>query len=258
MVANLVFVSTDDLLKNIKLSKRKPVHLAIIMDGNGRWAKNFGQHRIFGHENGAESVKKIVEGCLEIGIPYLTLYTFSTENWNRPTQEVEMLMSLLISSLNNEMGELQKNKIRINSIGSPHNLPEDVVETLNQVTLTTQNNQNITVTLALNYGAKEELTNAMRQVAGKVKNNIISVESIDESTINKHLYTQNMPEVDLLIRTGGEKRLSNFLLWQLAYAELYFSEVLWPDFTKKELFKAIIDYQNRERRFGKTSEQIYE
>jgi undecaprenyl diphosphate synthase len=169
-----------------------------------------------------------------------------------------MLMSLLISSLNNEMGELQKNKIRINSIGSPHNLPEDVVETLNQVTLATQNNQNITVTLALNYGAKEELTNAMRQVAGKVKNNIISVESIDESTINKHLYTQNMPEVDLLIRTGGEKRLSNFLLWQLAYAELYFSEVLWPDFTKKELFKAIIDYQNRERRFGKTSEQIYE
>ena len=133
-----------------------------------------------------------------------------------------------------------------------------MVETLNQVTLATQNNQNITVTLALNYGAKEELTNAMRQVAGKVKNNIISVESIDESTINKHLYTQNMPEVDLLIRTGGEKRLSNFLLWQLAYAELYFSEVLWPDFTKKELFKAIIDYQNRERRFGKTSEQIYE
>ncbi len=258
MVANHVFVSIEELLENIKLSRRKPAHVAIIMDGNGRWAKSRGQHRIFGHENGAESVKKIVEGCLEIGIPYLTLFTFSTENWKRPTQEVEMLMSLLINSLNNELDELQKNKIRINSIGSTLNLPEDVVGTLNHVTQATRNNQNITVSLALNYGAKEELTNVLRQVAAKVKNNIISVENIDESTINEHLYTQNMPEVDLLIRTGGEKRLSNFLLWQLAYAELYFSEVLWPDFSKKELFKAIIDYQNRERRFGKTSEQIYE
>jgi undecaprenyl diphosphate synthase len=167
-------------------------------------------------------------------------------------------MSLLISSLNNELEELQKNKIRINSIGSTLNLPSDVIETLEKVSQSTKNNCNITVTLALNYGSKEELTGVLQQLAVKVKNNIISAENIDESTINKHLYTQNLPEVDLLIRTGGEKRLSNFLLWQLAYAELYFTDVLWPDFTKKELFEAIIDYQNRERRFGKTSEQIYE
>ncbi len=235
-----------------------PSHLAIIMDGNGRWAKQRGQHRVFGHESGAESVKKIVKGCLEVGIPYLTLYTFSTENWNRPQQEVDMLMSMLISSLENELEDLQRNKICIKNIGSSMNLPVDVLAALDNVTNLTQKNQNITVTLALNYGGKEELTQVMREVAVKVKNNIISVEKIDESTINKHLYTQNLPDVDLLIRTGGEKRLSNFLLWQLAYAELYFTDVLWPDFTKKELFKAIIDFQNRERRFGKTSEQIYE
>jgi undecaprenyl diphosphate synthase len=258
LVANRVFVSIDQQLAHIKEGNKLPKHLAIIMDGNGRWAKQQGQHRVFGHESGAESVKKIVEGCLELNIPYLTLYTFSTENWNRPIQEVEMLMSLLISSLNNELEELQKNKIRINSIGSTLNLPSDVIETLEKVSQSTKNNCNITVTLALNYGSKEELTGVLQQLAVKVKNNIISAENIDESTINKHLYTQNLPEVDLLIRTGGEKRLSNFLLWQLAYAELYFTDILWPDFTKKELFEAIIDYQNRERRFGKTSEQIYE
>lgn len=247
----------SDLQSQIN-SDKVPQHIAIIMDGNGRWAKQRGQHRVFGHESGAESVKKIVKGCLEVGIPYLTLYTFSTENWNRPQQEVDMLMSMLISSLENELEDLQRNKICIKNIGSSMNLPVDVLAALDNVTNLTQKNQNITVTLALNYGGKEELTQVMREVAVKVKNNIISVEKIDESTINKHLYTQNLPDVDLLIRTGGEKRLSNFLLWQLAYAELYFTDVLWPDFTKKELFKAIIDFQNRERRFGKTSEQIYE
>jgi undecaprenyl diphosphate synthase len=258
LVENHVFVTTDQLLGTIKSREAMPSHLAIIMDGNGRWAKQRGQHRVFGHESGAESVKKIVKGCLEVGIPYLTLYTFSTENWNRPQQEVDMLMSLLISSLENELEDLQRNKICIKNIGSSMNLPVDVLAALDNVTNLTQKNQNITVTLALNYGGKEELTQVMREVAVKVKNNIISVEKIDESTINKHLYTQNLPDVDLLIRTGGEKRLSNFLLWQSAYAELYFTDVLWPDFTKKELFKAIIDFQNRERRFGKTSEQIYE
>ena len=234
-----------------------PKHIAIIMDGNGRWAKEKGRLRVFGHENGTKSVRTTVECCAELGIKNLTLYAFSTENWNRPKLEVKTLMQLLISSLKKEMNTMQKNSIRLNAIGNLEHLPTRVREELLHVIDETKNNTLMTLTLALSYGSRDELVNATRQICEKVKNNIISVESIDEPLINQHLYTQNLPDVDLLIRTSGEKRISNFLLWQIAYAELYFTDVYWPDFTNENLYEAIINYQKRERRFGKTSEQLH-
>ncbi len=234
-----------------------PKHIAIIMDGNGRWAKEKGRLRVFGHENGTKSVRTTVECCAELGIKNLTLYAFSTENWNRPKLEVKTLMQLLISSLKKEMSTMQKNSIRLNAIGNLEHLPTRVRKELLHVIDETKNNSQMTLTLALSYGSRDELVNATKQICEKVKNNIISVESIDEPLINQHLYTQNLPDVDLLIRTSGEKRISNFLLWQIAYAELYFTDVYWPDFTNENLYEAIINYQKRERRFGKTSEQLH-
>ncbi|HMI06468.1 MAG TPA: isoprenyl transferase [Flavobacterium sp.] len=233
-----------------------PKHLAIIMDGNGRWAKQQGMLRAFGHENGTKSVRATVETCAKLGIENLTLYAFSTENWNRPKLEVQTLMKLLISSLKNELKTLEKNDIRLNSIGNLEMLPKSAQKELLEVINKTKNNNRMTLTLALSYGSREEIVSAVRNISDKVKNNIISIDAIDESIINQHLYTQNLPDVDLLIRTSGEHRISNFLLWQIAYAELYFTDVLWPDFKDEDLYEAIISYQKRERRFGKTSEQI--
>lgn len=233
-----------------------PNHLAIIMDGNGRWAKQKGLIRALGHESGTKSVRQTVESCAKLGIKNLTLYAFSTENWNRPKLEVDILMNLLIKSLKNELETLQKNKIRLNSIGNISLLPKSAQKELLEVINKTKDNHHMTLTLALSYGAREELVSAIKKISDKVKNNIISSEDIDETIINQHLYTHNLPDVDLLIRTSGEHRISNFLLWQIAYAELYFTDVLWPDFTEENLYEAIISYQKRERRFGKTSEQI--
>ena len=233
-----------------------PKHLAIIMDGNGRWAKKQGFLRTFGHENGTKSVKLIVETCAKLGIENLTLYAFSTENWNRPKIEIDTLMKILINSLKRELKTLQKNNIKLCSIGNLDQLPTSVMPKLLNVIDKTKENSRMTLTLALSYGSREELITAVKNISNKVKNNIISIDEIDELIINEHLYTQNLPDVDLLIRTSGEHRVSNFLLWQIAYAELYFTDVLWPDFTEQDLYEAIISYQKRERRFGKTSEQI--
>ncbi|MFS4456468.1 isoprenyl transferase [Maribacter sp. 2304DJ31-5] len=233
-----------------------PEHLAIIMDGNGRWAKEKGKHRIFGHENGVKTVRTVVENCTKMGIKYLTLYTFSTENWNRPRIEVETLMRLLVSSLRKELKTFNKNNIRLNTIGDISALPKKAQRELSEVMEKTKENTAMTLTLALSYGSRQELQSAIKAIAFKVKNNIISPEKIDETIINNHLYTQNLPDVDLLIRTSGEHRISNFLLWQIAYAELYFIDVFWPDFSEHHLVEAIKNYQNRERRFGKTSEQL--
>jgi undecaprenyl diphosphate synthase len=240
-----------------KIDKNKiPTHLAIIMDGNGRWAKQRGLLRTIGHEGGTKSVKTTVENCAKLGISNLTLYAFSTENWNRPKLEVDTLMKLLISSLKKEVKTLQENNIKLNAIGNLTNLPAKVQKELNEVISKTSTNSRMTLTLALSYGSREELIQAVKKISEKVKNNIISNEAIDESIINQHLYTQDLPDVDLVIRTSGEHRISNFLLWQIAYAEFYFTDVLWPDFSEENLYEAIISYQNRERRFGKTSEQI--
>jgi undecaprenyl diphosphate synthase len=235
-----------------------PKHVAIIMDGNGRWAKQRGLLRAFGHENGTKSVRTIVETCAKLGIENLTLYAFSTENWNRPKLEVETLMKLLVSSLKKELKTLQDNNIRLNSIGNLELLPKTIQKELNLVIDKTKENNRMTLTLALSYGSREEIISVVKKLTDKVKNNIISTEAIDESIINEHLYTHNLPDVDLLIRTSGEHRISNFLLWQIAYAELFFTDVLWPDFTEEHLYEAIISYQKRERRFGKTSEQLNE
>jgi undecaprenyl diphosphate synthase len=237
-------------------SNNIPNHLAIIMDGNGRWAKQKGMLRAFGHENGTKSVKTTVETCAKLKIKNLTLYAFSTENWNRPKLEVDTLMKLLINSLRKEVATLLENNIKLNTIGNIDRLPKSAQKELNEVIEKTKNNNHMTLTLALSYGSREEILNAVKKIADKVKNNIISVDTIDESIINNHLYTHNLPDVDLVIRTSGEHRISNFLLWQIAYAEFYFTDVLWPDFSEENLYEAIISYQKRERRFGKTSEQI--
>jgi len=244
-----------NLLESIN-KQNLPKHLAIIMDGNGRWAKQKGLLRAIGHENGTKSVRITVESCAKLGIENLTLYAFSTENWNRPKLEVNTLMKLLVHSLKNELKTLQDNNIRLYSIGNIEKLPKSILKELNEVIDITKNNSRMTLTLALSYGSREELINVVKNVSDKVKNNIISVDSIDESIINQHLYTHNLPDVDLLIRTSGERRISNFMLWQICYAELYFSDVLWPDFKENDLYEAIVSYQKRERRFGKTSEQI--
>ena len=233
-----------------------PKHTAIIMDGNGRWAEQKGMPRIFGHQNGVTAVRKIVEAASKINIKYLTLFTFSLENWDRPTSEVDTLMGLLVQTLKDEFEDMFKNNIKLNAIGDLDSLPNEVREELYAIIESTKGNTGMTLTLALSYGGKQEIFKAVKEISEKVKNDIICLDNFDDSVINDHLYTCNLPDVDLLIRTSGEKRISNFLLWQIAYAELYFTNVYWPDFTEEDLEKAIVEYQNRERRFGKTSKQI--
>ena len=233
---------------------RIPSHVAIIMDGNGRWAKQRGHVRSFGHQAGAETVHVIAEEAARLGIKYLTLYTFSTENWNRPVDEVSALMALLMDSIEEET--FMKNNISFRIIGDTEKLPKDVLDRLNQCIQRTSSNTGMCLILALSYSSKWEITDAVKQIASKVKEGTLSVEDITDETIDQHLCTDFMPDPDLLIRTGGEIRLSNYLLWQCAYSELYFCDTFWPDFKEEELCKAICDFQKRERRFGKTSEQI--
>tara|TARA_B100000579_G_C22643682_1_gene762712 strand:+ start:200 stop:922 length:723 start_codon:yes stop_codon:yes gene_type:complete len=235
----------------VKKNYKIPQHVAIIMDGNGRWAKQLGKQRVFGHKNGTDSVRECIEGAAEVGINYVTLYVFSMENWKRPKFEVNALMQLLINSLEDEYPTLMKNDIKLLAIGDLNSLNTLSKQKLNDVILKTSNNKKLVLTLAISYGSKQELTQVVKNISEKVKNNIISKENIDEKIINQHLYTRNLPNVDLLIRTGGEFRISNFLLWQIAYAELYFSEKLWPDFRKEDFFNAIESYKKRDRRFGK-------
>lgn len=233
-----------------------PNHVAIIMDGNGRWAEQKGMPREFGHQNGVKSVKKIVEEASKHRVSYLTLFAFSIENWNRPNREVETLMRLLVESLRDEFEDLFNNNVRLNSIGDIKSLPNEVRHELAKIIDNTKDNSGMTLTLALSYGGKQEIFKAVKEISQKVKNEIICLDNFDDSIINDHLYTKNLPDVDLLIRTSGEQRISNFLLWQIAYAELYFTETYWPDFSEEDFKYAIIEYQKRERRFGKTTKQL--
>ena len=236
--------------------KNIPKHIAVIMDGNGRWARKKGKNRLFGHQNGVKALKKLIEESARLNISYLTLFAFSTENWKRPKKEISTIMRLIVLVLKKELKTMMDNKIKLETIGDLEKLPENVKTNLIKTVNKTKNNNKLTLTVAINYGGKEDISNAFKLLLEKVKNNIISPKKIDELIINNHLYTRNLPDVDLLIRTSGEQRISNFLLWKIAYAELYFSNVLWPDFNEKCLHDAIINYQNRERRFGKTSDQI--
>lgn len=233
-----------------------PQHVAVIMDGNGRWAKNQGKFRVFGHESGVLSVKDIVEGCVDIGVKYLTVYAFSTENWNRPIEEVNALMELLISTINQETETLSKNNIRLNAIGDISSLPSKCISDLNSAMEKTAHNDKCTLTLALSYSARWEIMEAAKKIALNVKNGELLVDDITEDEFSSALTTNALPDPELMIRTSGECRISNFLLWQIAYTELYFTDTLWPDFRRENLFEAIVDYQKRERRFGKTSEQL--
>ncbi len=242
-------------MKKELLKYHIPNHVAIIMDGNGRWAKKIGKKRVFGHESGTRSVKDCIEGCIEIGIKNVTLYVFSMENWKRPRFEVNSLMKLLVNSLEAEKSNLMENRVKLNAIGSLNNLNKVCYNKLKEVIDQTSINDQLTLTLAVSYGSKQEIGRAIKKISYKVKNNLISYQKIDEKIINDHLYTRNLPPVDLLIRTGGEFRLSNFLLWQVAYAELYFTEILWPDFRKNDFFDAIYSFQKRERRFGKVKQE---
>ena len=242
---------TDKIIKD-----RLPKHIAIIMDGNGRWAKARGEHRIVGHQNGVEAVRQTVEGAAELGISYLTLYAFSTENWNRPKDEVLSLMSLLVDAIEHETPTLMKNNVRLKAIGDLSSLPEEVKTKLDGTIEKTGVNTGLTLVLALSYSARWEIVDAVKQIALKTKDGEFSIEDIDASLFENHLTTKGIPDPELVIRTSGEYRISNFLLWQVAYSEFYFAKLFWPDFNKEELCKAILDYQNRERRFGKISEQV--
>lgn len=235
-----------------------PKHIAIIMDGNGRWAKRRNLDRSFGHKEGVSTVRRVIEAASKLNISYLTFYTFSTENWNRPEEEVKALMSLMIQAVAKETLDLIKNNIRLKVIGDTDRLPKDTKEALDSCLQDTAHCTGPTMILALSYSSKWELTKAMKEIAADIKADKIAEESITEELINEYLTTKGIPDPDILIRTGGEQRISNFLLWQIAYSELYFTDELWPDFDKESLYKAIVDYQNRERRFGKTSEQISE
>ncbi len=242
----------NQYIKNINLGYL-PKHVAVIMDGNGRWAKSLGKRRIFGHTNGIDSVRETIESCVELGIKNLTLYVFSIENWKRPKSEVNALMKLLVKSVKNEIVEINKNNIRMRIIGSLERLSDFVKNELLDASNLTVKNDGLNLNLAISYGSKTEMVDAVKQITSKVKKNIISIENIDEKLINEHLYTKISKNVDLLIRTGGEFRLSNFLLWQNSYAELLFYDMLWPDFRKKDFYNSIIIYQKRNRRFGKTT-----
>ncbi|HOP49122.1 MAG TPA: isoprenyl transferase [Ignavibacteriales bacterium] len=244
------------LINQIKKQGNIPSHVAIIMDGNGRWAKMRNRPRVYGHQKGVKTVKKIIEAAKEIDVKYLTLYTFSTENWNRPQDEVSTLMKLLVSSLRRELDEMISKGVKLNTIGDIDLLPIQVKNELIRAIEKTKNNDGIVVTLALSYSGRWEILHAMREISKEVKNGKISPDDIDEELVSKSLLTKDLPDPDLMIRTGGEYRISNFLLWQLAYAELYICDVYWPEFGEEHFYKAIIDYQSRERRFGKISEQI--
>lgn len=245
----------SELIQQIDKS-RLPRHIAIIMDGNGRWAKEQGQDRLFGHFHGVESVRNIVEGCAELGIEYLTLYAFSTENWDRPQYEVIGLMELLVTTIRNEVESLDKNNIRLHVIGDLTMLPDYARRELSEALEITKKNTGLNLIMALSYSGRWELLNAVKNIAWEVKNGKLNVDEIDQDTLQRHLCTSDFPDPELMIRTSGEYRISNFLLYQLAYAELYFTNVRWPDFRKDNLYEAILDYQNRERRFGKTSDQL--
>ena len=233
-----------------------PNHVAIIMDGNGRWARKLNKERFFGHNTGINSVRESLDISIELGIKTLTLYAFSIENWKRPKNEVNALMSLLSNTIEKELTNIQENNIKLNVIGNLDLLPKNTRDKLLDGVEKTNNNDGLNLNLAVSYGAKQEMIRAVKLISDKVKNSIILPEKVDESTIIAHLYTRNLPPVDLLIRTSGEERISNFLLWHIAYAELYFTKTLWPDFTKEDLNKALSEYCKRERRFGKTSEQL--
>lgn len=240
-----------------KIDKNKlPIHIAIIMDGNGRWAKKMGNQRIFGHENGVTSVRETTEAAAELGIKYLTLYAFSTENWNRPKEEVDALMTLLVKTIEAETPTLVKNNVKLLTIGDASRMPKETAERLQLCIQQTANNTGLHLVLALSYSSRWEITEAIRTMVNAGKNGQLNPDTIDESTINSYLTTADIPDPELLIRTSGEYRISNFLLWQIAYTELYFTEVLWPEFRKEDLYQAIVNYQSRERRFGKTSEQV--
>ena len=236
--------------------EKLPQHIAIIMDGNGRWAKEKGEDRLFGHFHGVESVRNIVEGCAELGVQYLTLYAFSTENWDRPKDEVTGLMELLIDTIRQEVPTLNKNNIRLHVIGNFEMLPSAAKNELDEAIAETKNNTGLNLVMALSYSSRWELTDAVKKIAADVKDNKLNPQDITQETLQQYLSTAHFPDPELMIRTSGEFRISNFLLYQLAYAELYFTDTLWPNFRKENLYEAIIDYQHRERRFGKTAEQI--
>ncbi|GHE23191.1 isoprenyl transferase [Sphingobacterium griseoflavum] len=240
-----------------KINKEKlPAHIAIIMDGNGRWAKGIGKLRIFGHQNGVSAVREAMEGCVEMGIKYLTLYAFSSENWNRPKLEVKALMELLVNTLAKETKTFMDNGIRLNAIGSIQDLPKNCQARLTETIETTKNNTACVLTLALSYGARAELVEATKSIVKSVQAGNLNIDDISEKTISEHLFTADMPDPDLMIRTSGEQRISNYLLYQMAYTEFVFLEKMWPEFTREDLFAVIYHYQHRERRFGKTSEQL--
>lgn len=237
---------------------RIPRHIAVIMDGNGRWAKKQGKFRVFGHQHGVQSVKDITEGAAELGVEYLTLYAFSTENWNRPKLEVNALMTLLVKTIKGETDTLMKNQIRLTTIGQIDTLPKDCQAELQQAIDTTKNNTRMTLILALSYSAKWDIVNSVKEIAQRYKQGEIELEDINEDVISGSLSTKKIPDPELMIRTSGEHRISNYLLWEMAYSEFYFTDVLWPDFRKEHLHQAIANYQQRERRFGKTGEQVSE
>ncbi len=243
-------------LKDKINSQCLPNHVAIIMDGNGRWAKCHGKDRLFGHQNGVESVREVTEASVELGIKYLTLYAFSTENWNRPQDEIEGLMHLMIQAIENETPTLMKNNVRFETIGDIEKINQETRDAIDRITEKTKNNDALTLIIALSYSSRWEIEKAIRDIAIGVKNNEIEIEDINQDLISNHLCTKNFPDPDLLIRTSGEHRISNFLMWQLSYSELYFTPVFWPDFKKENYYEAILDFQSRERRFGKTSEQL--
>jgi len=244
-----------DLIENI-IPEKIPKHIAIIMDGNGRWANEKGQDRLFGHVSGVESVRETVKTGIELGVSYLTLYAFSTENWKRPKEEVDGIMDLLITSIANEIEEFNKNGVRLLTIGEINDLPKQCAKSLNNAIELTKENSKLTLILALNYSSKWEINQALKKIAFAVKKDDIAISEITEELIHQYLFTNSIPDPELLIRTGGEYRISNFLLWQIAYSELYFTDIQWPDFRRDNLVLAIIEYQNRERRFGMLSSQI--
>lgn len=245
-----------DLKKNIKTEKL-PKHIGIIMDGNGRWAVKHGKERVYGHQHGIQPVREITEACVELGIPFLTLYAFSTENWNRPKEEIQALFQILINSLHSETPTLNKNNVRLNVIGDIKSFNEETQKTLKECLEITANNTNLTLTLALSYSSRWEITEAVKKVAKEVQLHKLDPDQITDTVFSNYLTTKDMPDPELIIRTSGEYRISNFLLWQAAYAEFYFTPTFWPDFHKESFYEALIDFQNRERRFGLTSAQIH-
>lgn len=236
--------------------EKLPNHVAIIMDGNGRWAKQQGKQRVFGHKNGVKSTRAVTEAAAEIGIKYLTLYAFSTENWNRPKAEIEALMTLLVTSINSETKTLKANNVRLHIIGDIESLPSKVQKKIEQAVHATEECTGLNLIIAISYSSTWEITEMAKKIAAQVKSQELDIANINSRTVSQNLATKNFPDPELLIRTSGEYRISNFLLWQIAYSELYFTDTLWPDFRKEEFYKAIYDYQHRERRFGKTSEQL--